>query len=908
MIGAPGEELWVDQGSPFALALAAAREAGERKDVEGMDTQYRRAVRLARGESVNLRTAVAVEHISRLRALGDSTRALARCEEYLAGHGEDVRLLLLRIETKLTRGDYSRFDADLAAIHRIVGGRPAHQAADALLSRLDGLAAARHGRLSLAMQHLRRARDGYAALGDNVAITVVDDDLRALIARRGAAAPNYSVRAPDLSPQARLTRSEELRVSGRYEEALHELDPILQGPLDPAARFFFLEAKVRLLRLLRADGEADDRMPSLYAAARASAQPEQNRLAAQRLDPANAGLGAPATPGHTLPHIRRLVRAGRLADAERLLQAERPPAEPDDRHAAEWHLAAGELTLTIAIAADHDRTPALVGQAVSHFQESARHAAAESLVAIRITALWLRGHAHAVLDDMNEAVEAWSAAHRLEESVAALQPSDRIRLRMLRGAPNEFDERIRVTDARAVELGDPRAAAAVVVAMEAARGAAILPHILPAQEPLDRDLPGPSDIAGAGRWIRRAVRGLPRSQIIWMLHATQDRVHHAFIRRTLRQVLVRHVSVPYPRDVSVPCALDGLIESIVTLTLCWKDGPTLDAALLGRDFDRHVLDVAKKLGFEHLPELPKDVERIAVVAGGELSEIPFALLPCPGEQMSALLPCLAEGMLIGHRYALSDLPCLSVLRPLHRRSRGQRGTRGKRMLLLQPNAAHSAVSVGGRLVAAEPEPGRTVLHQEQATPTALRHALATGRYRQVRIDSHGEFEPDSSPTPVIQLAPTGPDGEMSPDNLESMSLGATGTLVLGACETGMAKRIGRDERTGFVRAGLLSGASAVLAARWRALDPVAARVLDRFEKNLRYHPRDVALFLAQREEDARDRRGDPPSMYPAMAAHPVRWAAWTLYGDAGHQTRRGPLRRWFFRPRHPARPTPWEQR
>lgn len=47
----------------------------------------RRAVRLAGGESASLRSAVIVEHISRLRALDDSTRALARCEEYLAWHG-----------------------------------------------------------------------------------------------------------------------------------------------------------------------------------------------------------------------------------------------------------------------------------------------------------------------------------------------------------------------------------------------------------------------------------------------------------------------------------------------------------------------------------------------------------------------------------------------------------------------------------------------------------------------------------------------------------------------------------------------------------------------------------------------------------------------------------------------------
>lgn len=98
-------------------------------------------------------------------------------------------------------------------------------------------------------------------------------------------------------------------------------------PLDPAVRYFFLDAKVRLLRLLRADSEAGDLMPTLYEAARVSAQPEKNRLTAQRFDPARAGLGALAAPDHNLQHVHRLVQDGQLIEAERLLLAEPAPAE-----------------------------------------------------------------------------------------------------------------------------------------------------------------------------------------------------------------------------------------------------------------------------------------------------------------------------------------------------------------------------------------------------------------------------------------------------------------------------------------------------------------------------------------------------------------------------------------------------
>lgn len=77
MMGTPREEFWVDEGSPLALALTAAWAAFERRDVTGMDTQYQRAVRLAGGEPASRRTAIAAQHVRRLRTLNDSTRALA---------------------------------------------------------------------------------------------------------------------------------------------------------------------------------------------------------------------------------------------------------------------------------------------------------------------------------------------------------------------------------------------------------------------------------------------------------------------------------------------------------------------------------------------------------------------------------------------------------------------------------------------------------------------------------------------------------------------------------------------------------------------------------------------------------------------------------------------------------------
>jgi CHAT domain-containing protein len=181
-----------------------------------------------------------------------------------------------------------------------------------------------------------------------------------------------------------------------------------------------------------------------------------------------------------------------------------------------------------------------------------------------------------------------------------------------------------------------------------------------------------------------------------------------------------------------------------------------------------------------------------------------------------------------------------------------------------------------------------VLADERATLTGLRAALQLHRYRQIRIDCHGQDGHGGSMTSWLQLAPDGPDGRLRPQDLQEMDLRGCGTLILGACESGMARRIGHDERVGFVRAAVHAGAPAVIAARWRAQDAVAATVLDRFEHYVRYLPRDLALQRAQ-VDVCRGAFGVPTDI-PAVE-HPARWACWTLYGDSGWQTRAGPVRR-----------------
>lgn len=293
----------------------------------------------------------------------------------------------------------------------------------------------------------------------------------------------------------------------------------------------------------------------------------------------------------------------------------------------------------------------------------------------------------------------------------------------------------------------------------------------------------------------------------------------------------------------------------------------LEESVAGGGFDQHLAEIAAQVRLDDvIATLPRHIDRIAVVAGGELSDIPFAAMPVSGT---------TERMV--HRFAVSDLPCLSARRLLYHRSLRQRGDRA---LLVRP-PADGLTSPDNLLT-------RTVLDGNQATLATLRMALESHRFRTVRIDAHGRYNDADPTTSWIALAPEGPEGYLRPEELQWMDLSGCGTLVLGAAESGMAQRRGRDERIGFVRAAVHAGAASVVAARWMAGDSVAAAVLDRYEHYIRYLTRDRALQRAQL--DVCNRAPGTPTSLPSLD-HPARWACWTLYGDSGYQTDAGTLRR-----------------
>ena len=846
----------IDPDNPVARLVERADTAFAERNADAMDTSYREAVCIT--HDVELRSALAVDHVTRLVALERPGVALIRCAEYLddaAFQPFVPTLRLLQAEVYCAMGAY--LDAATSAAAAESGLVTDHERAR--LARVFGLAAADQDDVPEAQRHLRHARELFRVAGDETSVDVINDDLQRVALRTGndsAGAAVLGGPAPR-SVAERLAHAGALRARLQYEAAYTVLRAADTPDLDPTLQLPVFAELVRLLRLMRQDDKADAMTERLREAARHS----PDSTAAQtvlRLLPPDASPGIPDTvPALVLDaiaHARRLIGVGRLMDAGRVLGTLTPATEAES---ASLHLAIGEL---------HQANYSRLGSDIDDLKTACACLTKAEAVArrgglreLQIMALRRLGHAYTqyaqqirtprdavLLDD--RASRCWSEAHRLDEQVVACQNSDDIRVGMLLAVPSEYDERVHATTAAIAAHGQQHTPA-VVVAMEAARGASILGvlAVLGEDVAIARNLPATTDLVGARRWLHGITRNLATTQAVWLIHQTTDYVHHAVVGRG---VLV-HFAEPLNRK--------RFTEDVLDQFVAWRNPEILEAGAVSGAFDRLLADVSDRFAIAKVLDLlPRRVSRIAIVAGGAVDDVPFAALPIPGSPDR-----------LGHRYALTDLPCLTALSPLYRRSRRQRGDRS--LLLRPPDGLAESDPLGRKR--------DDLLEGPAATARQLSASLASREHHQLRVDCHGKYFPEdteSTSPSWLQLAPDGPDGRLGPDALGDMDMRDCGTVMLGFCESGMARRVGRDERVGFVRAALRAGAAAVIAARWAAENTTAAAVLDQFERYLRYLPRDIALQRA-----LLDQRTD----------HPARWGCWTLYGDPGWQTGAGLVRR-----------------
>lgn len=812
----------VNSRSPLGRAVTAAASA---PDAAAADRAYRVAMELADADTA---VALAHDHVADLVRHQAKPLALKRCTEYLDRWPGDVVLRLLRAEARGALADWAGAERDALAAAAIRG--PDRRAR---LHRVRALAAMDRGDYPLARHLFARARTSFGRAGDHAGVAAVDRDELMLGVRGGDPHAVSAVLSagPPRTPVEYLLLAGALKRELRYEEALELLGRA--EDVDPVALPLVRRERAALRRLIRLDDDERDE--------RRVADPD-------RFDDWLLRVRELVVECHASLAQARAAQAAELANrAEVMLVDLRPRAETPAARAS-WHLAAGELELARGDLLERAQAPtaeveATVREAAGHFECAGRLADTTATTEVRLLAFRLRGRALTRLGAVEEAVELWRTAHRLEEDIADRQRSDEVKARMSLAAGDEHDERVRAA-ADLVERTGPEAAAGVAVAIEAARGRTFVSAVGGVPD----ELPRLGDVPGACRWVRELAHDLPRDQVVWMMYATPDRVHHVLLgRRFLRY----HRSGARPRP-SFRRRLDGAVRAVTSF---W-DQRYLERSVESGEFDAALARVAELVDIGPvLAGLPAGISRVAVVAHGVLADVPVAALPIPG-----------TGARVVHRVATSELPALAVRRPLADRSRR---CRGERTLLVSPG--HLPARAVGRM-----------LTGQRATVAGLRRT-APGHHV-VRVDAHGAFTANAQ---WLQLAPGDERGRLGPADVRAMDLHRCGTLVLGACESAVARTVGRDERLGFTRSAMWAGAAAVLAARWIAEEPVATELLDRFERYLRYLPRDAALRRAQLDVCA------GRTAHAGRPRHPARWACWAVYGDAGRQTGVGPVRRWL---------------
>jgi tetratricopeptide (TPR) repeat protein len=234
--------------------------------------------------------------------------------------------------------------------------------------------------------------------------------------------------------------------------------------------------------------------------------------------------------------------------------------------------------------------------------------------------------------------------------------------------------------------------------------------------------------------------------------------------------------------------------------------------------------------------------RLLVVPHGLLATVPFAALI--GDEQEPLGARFQLALVPSARAAVRGLqrPPVAALRAL---------ALGDSSRLL--HAAGEAQFVAGLF------PQGQALVGEAASLPALR--AAAGAADVLHLACHAQFRSDNPRFSALHLH----DGALTVDEAESLGLRAC-TVVLSACETGLADTRGGDEMIGLARAFLVAGASRVLASLWPVDDAVTLAFMADFYGALGSGAAPAAAL--QRAQAA------------CRATHPHAyfWAPFTLFG------------------------------
>ena len=263
--------------------------------------------------------------------------------------------------------------------------------------------------------------------------------------------------------------------------------------------------------------------------------------------------------------------------------------------------------------------------------------------------------------------------------------------------------------------------------------------------------------------------------------------------------------------------------------------PSLTARALQRMQRLHALVWAP------LAAMLSTTRRVLVVPHGPLGSLPFGALH-DGERT------------VAQRHALALAPSARLaLRGLQRQP-----VPARQVLALGESSRLPQAASEARFVAGLFGQGQVFVDAEASVATLQAHAAAADV---IHLACHAEFRADNPMFSALHLA----DAALTVDSAERLTL-RPGTVVLSACETGLAENSRGDEMFGLVRAFLVAGAARVVASLWPVDDRVTAAFMAHFYSALQ---RGDAPALALQQAQNLSARDHP---------HPFYWAAFTLYG------------------------------
>ncbi|HEX9731254.1 MAG TPA: CHAT domain-containing tetratricopeptide repeat protein [Thermoanaerobaculia bacterium] len=277
--------------------------------------------------------------------------------------------------------------------------------------------------------------------------------------------------------------------------------------------------------------------------------------------------------------------------------------------------------------------------------------------------------------------------------------------------------------------------------------------------------------------------------------------------------------------------------------------------------------------------------RLAVVADGALSYLPFAALPLPG----------TGPVLVLERHEVVQLPSASVLTALRRTLAGRPPAPEAIAVLADPVFGPHDPRVLGAASGTAPAPvferlpatrQEAELIAALAPPdgsfTALGFAadrervLGTGlgSYRVVHFATHAVIDAQTPALSGLVLSRVDEQGRprngfLGLHDLYNLKLGAD-LVVLSGCRTALGREIRGEGLIGLTRAFFYAGAPRVVASLWRVEDRATAALMSRFYRALWHEGlRPAAALRAAQQELRQERRWRDPSF----------WAGFVLVGE-----------------------------